>query len=366
MRRVVWSVIQVGLGILLVSASPGTAAAQAGASQPRPDDSPSIRVGATLYTDYTYTERPESVDADGNSYHPSQFNVSRSYININGTLSHLVSFRLTPDITRETGNGSSANGSLTFRVKYAFAQVSLEDWMPPGSWVRLGIQHTPFVEWQEGVYRYRFQGTVFSEREGYLSSSDAGASLHYSAPYDYGEVHVGYDNGETYSRAETNDQKAFQVRGTLRPFPAATRALRGLRLTGFYDGDRYVKDGERRRVIGAVTYEHSRVNAGFEHLSTGDRTSARLAAADGSGYSIWATPQLTEEWEGLLRFDRLTPNDRIDARRRRNLAGIAYWPKMQGSVSTSLLIDVETVSVTGAAAAAPDQRRLAVHALVQF
>ena len=51
---------------------------------------------------------------------------------------------------------------------------------------------------------------------------------------------------------ETNDQKALQVRATLRPFPNAN-AARGLRVTGFYDADHYTADAERRRASGLPT-----------------------------------------------------------------------------------------------------------------
>ena len=170
---------------MALSVGAGTALAQAPAGQApvaKPDDTPSIRVGATLFADYTYTTSPTATDTDGNTYHPSQFNVARSYLNITGNISHIVGFRFTPDIVRESGTGSTLNGSLTFRVKYAYAQMNLDDWMEKGSWVRLGIQQTPWVDFEEGIYRYRFQGTVFAERiplPTAMTSSDAGVSFHY-------------------------------------------------------------------------------------------------------------------------------------------------------------------------------------------
>src|SRR5438552_228041 len=105
-----------------------------------PDDTPSIKVGVTLYTDYTYQQNPQATDSDGNTINPSSFNVTRSYINVTGNLSHIVAFRITPDVVRESGllslgSGSSvSNDSLVFRIKYAFAQFNLDDWMTKGSW----------------------------------------------------------------------------------------------------------------------------------------------------------------------------------------------------------------------------------------
>ncbi len=135
----------------------------AAASTP-PDDTPSIRVGATIFTNYSYQTEPEITDSDGNLVHRSGFDVTRSYINVTGNLSHIVAFRITPDIVRETNPASSLAGSLIFRIKYAFLQANLDDWMSRGSWARFGIQQTPYLDFMEGIYRYRFQGTMFVER----------------------------------------------------------------------------------------------------------------------------------------------------------------------------------------------------------
>src|SRR4029077_10496501 len=88
----------------LMSAAAGTAAAQItpAAGYTPPDDTPSIRVGITLFPLYTYQTTPEATDADGNTIHRSSFDVARAYINLTGQISHLVSFRITPDITRQS------------------------------------------------------------------------------------------------------------------------------------------------------------------------------------------------------------------------------------------------------------------------
>src|SRR3989454_2055700 len=184
-----------------------------------PDDTPSIRVGLTLFPNYTYQTDPKITDADGKTVNKNSFDVTRAYINITGNISHLVAFRLTPDITRESGllslgsGNSVSSDSLVFRIKYAYAQVNFDDWMTRGSWVRLGIQQTPWVDFEEGIYRYRFQGTVFAERiplPTTMTSSDAGASFHYNLPSNYGDIHVGVYNGENYQRVEVNNQKAIE------------------------------------------------------------------------------------------------------------------------------------------------------------
>ena len=76
-----------------------------------PDDTPSIRLGVTIWPIYTLQTEPEVTDAAGNTVNRNAFDVGRAYINITGNLSHIVAFRLTPDITRESGLLSLAPGN---------------------------------------------------------------------------------------------------------------------------------------------------------------------------------------------------------------------------------------------------------------
>jgi hypothetical protein len=362
-RRVPAGVLAFGLAVGLATT---TASAQVtpAASYTPPDDTPSARIGVTIFTDYTFQSSPDVRDAAGQDVNLNQFQVARAYLNVTGQVHHLLSFRITPDIARETGSGSSLAGSNTFRLKYAYAQVNLGDWLPSGSWVRLGMQQTPYVDYGETVYRYRFQGTIFVDREGFLSSSDNGLSFRTLFPANRGDVHVGLYNGDTYSKAEANDRKAFMVRGTFRPLPMA-RTLRGLRLTGFYDADAPVKGGERRRAVGDISFEHAWVNAGFVFLDATDRSLPDLPEADARGYSVWATPKTTKGWEGLLRYDRLKPNDANESRKSRTIAGISYWMPIRAATA-AFLLDLERVNYRNFEPVRADEQRIALHVLVNF
>lgn len=336
----------------------------------KPEDAPSIRVGATIFADYTVTTQPDATDADGNRITPNAFNIARSYINVTGQISRLVAFRVTPDLARESGTGSSLAGSYTFRLKYAYAQFNLDDWLGRGTFARLGMQPTPWVDFIDSVYRYRFQGPTMEDREGFLSSSDVGATIRHQLRGNYGDIHGGVYNGENYNRPEANDQKAWMVRATVRPLPNAG-VLQGLRVTGFYDHDAYVRDAERRRGIVAATFEHAYVNAGANYLATTDQARAVNPTLEGRGFSVWATPKMPAGfgWEGLLRFDRLAQDQAgrsARGRRDRTILGIAYWFPRQGSVSAALLLDHEWVDNRRYVPERADERRLALHGLIAF
>jgi hypothetical protein len=364
------------VGAIALFPQPALAQVTPAAGYTPPDDTPSIKVGVTLYTDYTYTQEPQSKDTDGNTINPGAFNVSRSYINITGNISHLVAFRITPDVTRESGiltpgTGTTiSNDSLIFRIKYAFAQVNLDDWMTKGSWARFGIQQTPLLDYEEGIYRYRFQGTTFTEREGFYNSADAGASFHYNFPSNYGDFHVGVYDGEGYARPEVNDQKAIELRGSVRPFAKGAPILRGLRVTGFYFGDNYIKSAERTRAVGQVTFEHQYINAGYDYIKANDQTSITKLDVEARGWSFWATPKKPmsngSSIEALLRYDHLSPDTSTSQVRPRTIIGAAYWFPHQGSVSTAFMLDYDGQTFDNYAIPQPAQKRIAVHALLNF
>ena len=344
----------------LLGAAAANAQVTPAAGYTPPDDTPKIGVGVTIFADYTYNEAPEIKDADGNSVNKSEFEVRRAYINVTGQLNHLIAFRITPDVAARQATSvaglpagatvaSSFDGSLTFRLKYAFGQLNLDEPLKShGSWIRIGQQQTPYVDFMEGIYRYRFQGTIFEEREGYLSSSDVGLSGHYNLPNNYGDVHLGYYNGDTYSKAELNDQKAFQIRGTLRPLPRQ-KLLKGWRLTAFYDHDSPVENGSRERFIANTTFEHQYLNLGFDYLDARDRTSATKPEVKSNGWSVWVEPRSKIGVEGLFRYDDLKPNESVDARKTRTLVGIAYWFKFsKPGLSAAVLGDYEQVKYDSA------------------
>ena len=384
------------IGVVVLLAIPAaTASAQVtpAAAVTPPDDTPSIRVGLTLFPTYVFQSNPKITDVDGNLVKKNAFDVARSYINITGNISHLIAFRLTPDITRESGlltlstPNSVSSDSLVFRIKYSYAQFNFDDWMTRGSWARIGIQQTPWVDFEEGIYRYRFQGTVFAERiplPTTMTSADAGVSFHYTLPSNYGDVHVGLYNGENYQKVEVNNEKGLEFRGTLRPFATRQPVLRGIRAHLVYYHDNYAAGDERKRVMGNVTFENNYLNAGFDYLRADDKTLATAPLIPSRGYSVWATPRAPmangSSWEGLLRYDHFTPNTTSalapastspapsvtlnDQKQNRTILGVAYWFPHQGNVSTAILFDYDGQSFKNITTA--PTRGVAVHGLVNF
>lgn len=318
-----------------------------------------------MFADYTVTETPKVTDANGRPVTGNAFNLTRSYINVTGSITPRITFRVTPDIVRNSDPTGATSGNLVFRLKYAFAQFRAG----ADTNFRLGIQPTPMIDGQEGVYRYRFQGTMFVEREGGLSSADVGLTMVKPLPGGFGEVHVGVYNGEGYTRGEANDQKAFAGRVTLRPLPDHPFG-KGLRLLGYYHADHYAKGLSRNRASGSVMFEHARFNAAFDFAQRTDQPTPASREVTGRGVSFFITPFFREKGnglEGMLRFDSFKPDVDAAGRRKRIIAGLAYWFPKVGAGTAALLAHMEQVRVsTVATAMRTTERRFSLNLLIAF
>jgi hypothetical protein len=134
--------------------------------------------------------------------------------------------------------------------------------------------------------------------------------------------------------------------------------------------------------VAALTYEHTYATAGFEYLDARDQRSALPGnlSVTGRGYSIWVTPKATHGWEGLIRYDRLTPDTSnalapfstagnlttaLDSQQQnRVIVGVSYWFPHQGTVSSALLLDYDGQIFRNLTAA--PTKSVAVHGLINF
>jgi hypothetical protein len=157
------------------------------------------------------------------------------------------------------------------------------------------------------------------------------------------------------------------VRGTLRPLPLGG-IFKGLRLTGFIVDDHYANSDKRFRAIGQVTFEHARINAGFDYLQAKDRVSGAAAQIEAKGWSVWATPKLGHGWELLLRHDDYKPNKSVSfQKQKRNIVGIAYWlPNLAPGVTSAILADYDSLQRTGLTPAVPKTTNYEIKTLINF
>jgi len=303
---------------------------------------PSVTVGGLGYLQYQYQFQQDST-ING---HQNNFDVTRGYVNVIGKLGHGIYARVTTDVTRCCGAGQ-----LTIRLKYAYVA-----WTPENSPLtyKIGMIHTPWLDWEEALWDYRMQGTMAIERGGYLTSSDFGAGIDGMFDYDKFNFQAVVVNGEGYGNAPGDQRKDFEARASFKLMNTDLPGrVGGLRLTAYGHIGKPTSGGDRDRVIGMLSYKSKMLTLAGEYAWTRDSTTGSGAAIpavtkrDGrviSGYGVFNIPD--SKVALLARVDFTDPNTASAATNdqlTRFIGGVSY----QLSPNLRLLANVDNVSRQG-------------------
>ena len=329
-----------------------------------PDDTPSIKVGATIFVDYTYNQSPTTKDADGNTIHADAFNADAGvHQHHRQHLAHdCVSYhagRHARDLRRSHPR-SGLSGSQVYRLKYAFAQFNLDDWMTRGSWVRFGLQQTPLVDYMESIYRYRFQGTIVRRARGLpdVVRQRRVVPLQLRQELRRRACRVSTTGMATASRKPTTSRLSRFGARCVR-LPTAKPVFRGFRVMGFYDGDNYIKNDEKTRTLFEASYEHKYVNAAFDYLHTTDQPTAVVRDAEGRRLFLLVHAQVDRGSGRTVPLRSLQAEQQLrrSHARSRTIVGVAYWFKHQGTVSTAIMLDWDEANFDKLVPPLPDRPR---------
>lgn len=320
------------LGILGTLAGTDTALAQG-----TPPPTPTVTVGGVVYAQYLYQLK----DTAG---HANNFDITRSYINVIGKFPTGLMTRVTADIYRNT------DGSLAYRLKYAYAGYTPEE---SALTFKLGQIHTPWIDWEEGLWDYRMQGQMALERGGYMSSSDFGLGVDGNWGKDKVNAQVGIYNGENYNKAPGDKRKDAMGRVSVRVLDTDDPSrVGGLRVTGYTQIGKPTGGGIRDRFVGMLSYRSKQVTLAGEYARTKDRLDAppdpatpTLTTLDGQVLSFFAVVKIPETRAALIgRVDLTDPDTDIpDNRQTRFIAGASY----QLTPALRLLADVDNLAFEG-------------------
>ncbi len=338
--RIGKALVQAGL----LAALPYTlAGAQAPAAQPTP---PSVSVGGVLYAQFQYALRSDSLGD-----HANNFDLTRVYFTGTARLAKGVGARMTLESFRPT-----SSSGIEVRVKYGFAQLT-----PEGSALsfKVGQIQTPWVDYDEGMWDYRSQGSIAMDRAGYLSSADLGLSVDGSWNRDMVTMSAGVYDGETYRVAPGDHHKDAAARLTVRLAPSDDAGrFGGLRLTGFGLYGEPNRGGTRQRWLGQLSYRSNRLMLAGAYAATRDRVDSTATATTlkGSVASIYGWVRFGPAPLAILaRVDLVDPNTAIDRNgQTRYIGGVSY----RVSPNLRLIADIDHLSYrAGAPNAALDAAR---------
>jgi hypothetical protein len=259
------------------------------------------------------------------------FSVTRAYLTYWAELASNVKLRYTLDVAADPGVTA---GSLDYFSKYAWLEVTKV--IPAGARLRFGLIENPWIGFEEGIWGYRVQGSVFPDRIGVISSADFGLSLDGKLPGDILEYFATVTNGDGYKTTESDRAKRAELRLTGRP-------IKNVLVSGFVSKDYWSDDPSkpRDRTIGQVAYKDGNYTLAGDYLVANGSTAAGKV---GSGYSIFGTAKLDTIFNALSgytvigRLDQWDPDTATasDATTR-YIAGVSY-ELIKG---TLILLDVD-------------------------
>ena len=307
---------------------------------------PQVTVGGVVYGQYLY-QLKDSLGAG----HQNQFSIQRAYVNVIGRFSRGVQTRVTADIQ------PAAAGNQVFRLKYAYA-----GWTPSGSVLtyKLGLLHTPWLDWEEALWDYRMQGTMALDRNGYATAADFGAGIDGKWKDDQVNGQFTVVNGEGYSGSGPagDKRKDVQARVSVRLLDTDDNSrVGGLRLTGYAGLGKYTGGGDRNRFVGMLSYRSKQFTLAGELASTKDTISPVNTNPDAtgrviSGFGVLHFPKSAVAV--IARVDVVDPNTSASGdRQTRVIGGLSY----QVSPNLRVLADVDNLSYQATPTAAQDGTR---------
>src|SRR5213592_2223174 len=238
-----------------------------------------IELKATFYFDYTYATGDSftgdlankginNPTANNNRGLATGFHFTRTYLTLIKRFDEGHHFRLTldqmvnnvgggnscPNMNSSGGNcheaapfglsGFAGTGRNTVFVQYAYYNhVAL-----PGLEVRVGQHQTPWIEYEEHRWTYRFRGPVMVDEQNFQTSSDLGVSFLGKVLNNMVDYHIALQSGEGYQNTQDGRGLAALGRVSIEPFP-------GVIVSGFYHNERErngIEGFNPQRVLGNV------------------------------------------------------------------------------------------------------------------
>jgi len=289
-----------------------------------------LKIGGLGYISFQNGNKYAGTANETTSY--NDFVLKRGYLDVQKTITPFMDARITTDITRD------AYGDWKPRIKYLYAKFHWDDkgtGFVSQPYVEFGQAHVPWHDFEEAINGFRMQDPMFIERNGIFNSADMGVMIggnfggqmssdykknvdgHYAGRY--GTFQLGIYQGGGYHAADKNQNKVFEGRVTVRPFPGT---IPGLQFTAFgVNGKGNVASVPGKELPdwkgwdGMISYESHYFTATAQYLDFKGNQSGTALNADGSvrkqkGYSFFVRGSFppSDKWGLIGRYDRFDPN----------------------------------------------------------
>lgn len=287
-------------------------------------------------------------NSDMDKINTSAIYLKRSYFTLKKDLNKTFSVRYTQDLTVDK-EGSDA-GNVETRLKYLYlkAKPKINSDFFTGTFVEIGMVHTPWLDYEQKINTYRVQDNMAIERNKIFNSADFGITVagNFGPKMDkeflknvngamkgkYVSYMLGVYNGGGYAGLEKNKNKVVAGRLSYRPFPEVAPEFH---VSGnvYYGKGNTEHSPDYSQLLGFLAYTGKNLTlTGQYHMGTGDFRGNYVEkdnpekALKNNGYSFFGEYRFGKTpWALWGRLDKFTlEKETKNVNTSRYIGGISY------------------------------------------
>ncbi len=297
----------------------------------------------------SYRNGIEQIHADQNNpaenIIKNEFLLKRSYFTLKKNLNDVFSVRYTMDLTLDTEGEDAGNVETRLKYLYLKAKPNLKtDWLT-GTFIEVGMVHTPWLDFEQNINTYRVQDNMAIERNKLINSADFGFTIggnigpkmdatflkdvNDAMEGKYFSYMVGLYNGAGYSGKEKNNNKVIQGRFSIRPFPEKLPEIT-VSTFGLLGKGNHIESPDFRQILGYLAYTGKQLTVATQcHTGIGDFRAIYLdfnnKALKNNGYSLFSEYKFKKtNWALWGRLDQFNVAGADENDTKRYIGGLTY------------------------------------------
>jgi len=289
-----------------------------------------LTIGGKTYINFTLSNEEvknaagvttADIDRDGLA-------VDRFYLEAKYHANKVWMGRITMDVNNEqnVALGTPLDRNMNVFLKYAYIEGNFR----PELQVRLGLSHTPWIDYEQSLWGHRYVSKVASDYFKFDDSSDYGVGLKGDVVDGLIQYWATATNGGGYSNPNRTEGIDFNGRITVTP-----KKVEGLQVSGQYrNGYRGTKTGpntgDKSSFFQAmVTYAQEDWRAGINYLDNSTDLAGSVFDVDDSAYAVWGWGKMGE-YGAFGRYDHRKNENAaavpVAAKTDHFVLGVETWP----------------------------------------
>ncbi|MDX8403224.1 MAG: hypothetical protein R8K54_02310 [Mariprofundaceae bacterium] len=305
------------------------------------DGDSKLKLGGKIFADVTNFVEEDATGATVKETTGAR--IERGYFTAKYYFDSNWMMRITTDVSLQKNLNSKNNNIF---LKYAYLEGKL---MGDAVVLRLGQSHTPWIDYEQGLWKHRYQSKVLIDTQGYDASSDLGVGLKGKLADGMMKYWVTYTNGAGYSHPEvTGDTLDLDARVGFYPLEGLTLDFQ---YRNGYKGTKKtpaVLASETKSTLYQVmaTYgmgKDFRIGGNFAHNKV-DPTLGTAVSED--AYAVWGWYNINSDFGLFGRYEQTTDDKVIETQEDRFAGGIEWHPTKH--VTLALAYDQTETELGGA------------------